>query len=481
MMKFSHLFVILLLMITSMCTAQPQMEDDMPVELTNILQSECFQHASVGLAVYNLTSSAYEFLYNADLSLTPASTLKIWTTAAALAVLGPTYRFVSEVGYSGKISGDTLYGDLIIKGSGDPSLASNHLQNDALEKLLVSIAEILQASDIRVITGAVIGDASAIPKQTLPRTWPYQDLGNYYGSHCTGLNVVDNLFEIRFQQNQNQGELVPIAEIRPSVPRLELVSYVTTGPAGSGDQAYVMGAPFQTERLIVGTIPPGSGIFRIKGSLPDPANFLAHHLHQFLKGGGYTISNGYTSNYAPIDYLTILGAIRSDANVYALCDFTNKKSINLFAEGLGHHLAKEMNGEEHPLLDYWSGCKIAVDGCKVYDYSGLSPENTLTARAMIEVLAEINRHPEEYIDFKKTLAQAGVSGTLSNMWKNSPAQGKIWAKSGSISGVLNYAGYMESKSGKNLAFCLFTQHADCINGSTRRKLEQVLEIVHLSY
>lgn len=481
MIKTRNSLALCFLTITYLSCAQNN-QKEIPTSLSTILTDPCFHHAGLGLAVYDLSNSTYQFVSNPDLALPPASTLKIWTTAAALDQLGADFRFTTEIGYVGKIHGDTLSGDLIIKGSGDPSLASSQFSTNALQALLDSIYQIVRTADINVIKGSIVGDASFYPKDLLPRTWPYQDLGNYYGSHTTGLNVFDNLFEIHFQQNLRRGQSVKVLRTRPMIPSLQIDSYVTTGEQGSGDQAYVMGAPFQEKRMIIGTIPPGSGQFKIKGSLPDPALFLAHHLHEDLEKKGIPVMNGFGSTYKSSKDLQLLGSLESKP-LHTLAELTNKKSINLFAEGIGQRMATSQMEKAgvHPLQAYWEGKEINLGGCRISDFAGLAPDNAITARSMVEVLAYIYKYPERYPKFEQTLARSGMSGTLVNMWRSSPARGQILAKSGSINGVLSYAGYIDARSGRKLAFCVLTQNADCKVGSIRKKLEELLEILYLFF
>ncbi len=451
--------------------------------IEDLLADPCFKTAGLGLVVADLDGGQWIFDRAPDLALPPASTLKIWTTAAALDLLGEDFRYKTIVQYQGTIRGDTLHGDLVIHGFGDPTLASRHFSDNPLPDLSKYVAGLVKQAGIEVILGDIIGDASYFSKDKLSATWPYQDLGNYYGSACIGLNAYDNLCDIHFQQQRNIGDLVSIAHITPAVPSLRLECFVRTGPLGSGDQAYVMGAPYQHERMVIGTIPPGSGLFKIKGSLPDPAFFLAFTLSHGLHDHGILVQGTHKSTFQQRGVpRTNLGEIPSPP-LQEIIKLTNVESINLFAEGLGmrSEAVGASDSEDHFLISYWKEAGIELNGCRLSDFAGLAPDNAVTARAMVEVLIEIHHRPEKYPGFLSSLAVGGLTGTLKSIWTKSAAKGHIYAKSGSISGVRSYAGYIDTRSGNNLAFCVLTHNPACSSSSVRKKLEQLLEDLYFTY
>lgn len=449
--------------------------------INEIAGDPCLRTAGLSLVVLDLDSDSIVEKISANRALPPASTLKILTTAAALRVLGPDFRFITLLGYTGKVLNDTLMGDLIIKGLGDPTLGSAHFRETGFDQTLVRIGTGISSEGISHITGRIVADASFHEITAIPRTWPYQDMGNYYGAFCTGLNFHDNQYFLDFFQKSVPGLPVDQLRIRPEVPGLQHKSYVTTGSPGSGDQAYIMGAPFQLNRYIQGTIPPGRSVFTIRGSLPDPALFCAEQVRRHLERTGITISHPSIAVYT-----TPAGTDHWTDTLYSpllrqIVDVTNQKSVNLFAEGLGlqlsHFLPKQ---KEHSLINYWAGRGVNMEGCRFSDYSGLAPDNALTGSAMVQVLRDIYHDDRLWPVFFESLAVMGESGTLQHMMKNTPARAKIYAKSGLINGVRNFAGYLQSSSGQWYAFSLMTFNPDCDAQQVRKKLEQLLETLYLS-
>lgn len=471
MMKW---FIITMLVSVSIGSSQI----DLPTKIENILQDPCFSSASVGISVMDLTSGQSLYAFDEERALPPASTLKIWTTAMALEVLGPSFQFKTELVASGSIRQDTLFGDIVIVGGGDPSLASQYFDQN-MDQLLQRWVKKIQEAGIQHVTGSVIGDASLTSPDQIAPTWPYQDLGNYYGAYHSGLNVHDNQFFLRFRQNFKEGQRVSIDAIYPEVPDLMVKSLVRTGPPGSGDQAYIMGGPYQEQRYVQGTIPPGSGTFRIKGSLPDPAKFLAYHLKRGLMDVSITCQGGAIStgesvhhkNSHPLD-------VWYSPPLQELARVTNQRSVNLFAQSLG--IAAMQQGAFEDLSAYWESKEIDLTGVRTNDYAGLAQDNAITTKSMVQILTWIHNDPTRFEAFRSTLAIAGQSGTLSSLLKNSQARGHIYAKSGLISGVRSYAGYIQRPDGHWIAFSVLTQNPACSGYVIRKKLAQLMETMYLS-
>lgn len=463
-------------MVSCQTSYQPE-----PFDLADVLTDPCYETASISFAVYDLEGDSIITEYEPETALPPASTQKILTTAAALLTLGGEFEFETDVQIAGAIEDSTLKGDLIIRGFGDPALGSSHFVQDGFEGVFGVITQMLRQAGIHQISGDIIGDAGYYSPNTIPRSWPFQHLGNYYGAFATGLNFFDNQFFLKFQQRSNPGEPIVDLTIEPGVPGLTIRSYVKSGPPGSGDEAYIMGAPFQTNRYVQGTIPPGNGLFTIRGSLPDPALFLTYHLKNYFETNGIQVNGTFRSSYgAELKTNRSLGIIRSPS-LSEIVTVTNQKSVNLFAEALGLRSMKNyaMDTDDW-LLDFWKEKGIETSGCHFYDFAGLAQDNALNARTMLEILRYTYHERAIWPLFLRSLAVAGEQGTLRSMFRGTAAKGKVYAKSGLINGVRSYAGYMESSSGKWYAFDLMTYNPDCDSGTVRRKLENWMEKLYIA-
>ncbi|MBX2814375.1 MAG: D-alanyl-D-alanine carboxypeptidase/D-alanyl-D-alanine-endopeptidase [Saprospiraceae bacterium] len=427
-----------------------------------LLSAPEVEHATLGIGVYNLTKNSPVASYQLERSVAPASTMKLPLTAAALAILGPDFRFQTTLAYRGEIKEGILEGDLVLVGGGDPTLASRHFNDSNLTALLAQWTSKVKEAGIREITGDVIVDDGSDAVGGARGSWQYQDLGNYYGAGAFGFNIADNLYTVHFQQNPLVGGATTISSVDPDISGLIIRNEVRSGPKGSGDQAYIYGAPYQWNVCIRGTIPPGNGIFSIKGSMPDPREFASEALFEALQEAGLTVRGRAKISDYQIENPTIIFRHPSPP-LQELSTLSNRLSVNLFTEGIGLELAKQ--DPEFDLTTFWNQRGVSTGGVYFDDFSGLSKNNTVTAAFMQEVLKVVYQDPALYKLIKPGLSIAGKSGTMRNMLRTSDARGKVFGKSGSISGVRGYIGYMETPEGETWAFTLLSQN---FTGSSRK-------------
>ena len=407
--------VIIVVVLTS-CPAggcDPSTPGDIP-SLEDLMKDPCFKSAGFSLSVLDLNADSMIFAHGSKLALPPASTLKVLTTAAALKSLGPDFRFFTEIGFEGHVKTDTLFGDLIIKGGGDPTLSSSYFPIPLDRNAFNRIRYALKKEGIHVITGDIVGDASFYPVSNIPSTWPYQDLGNYYGAFCAGLNYHDNQYFLTFKQEPTPGDQVTQLKIRPPVPYLKIESFVHSGRRGSGDNAYIMGAPFQNNRFVTGTIPPGQGDFTIKGSVPDPAMFFVSALKTNLQANDMKVEGKAVSTYLPQkNLLQALDTLWSPP-LSKIIAITNQQSVNLFAEGIGQYLSSTMNSIMNSKADwlsaYWTDQGVDMHSAHFSDFSGLAPDNAISSETMVRILRNIYLSSEG--QRKHILASPGRRGSI---------------------------------------------------------------------
>lgn len=241
-------------------------QSKLEVALTSLEQDPELKHASISFCAIDIKNNRIYAERNADKALTPASSMKVITTGAALATLGSDYTFNTYLEYSGSISGGTLRGNLYLRGMGDPCLASPIMEG-VLDRagLMAKFVAAVQKAGIQRIEGSVIGDGSYFEDQVVVPTWQWGDVGNHYGTGVSGLNYYDNLYYIYFDRTNTFGATPEVSYTDPVIPGLELDNRVTQAGSSTGDNAYVFSAPFGQQAIIRGTIPKGSGLFDIKG------------------------------------------------------------------------------------------------------------------------------------------------------------------------------------------------------------------------
>ncbi len=437
------------------------------------------KNASIGISVMEAGSGNIILETTPQLSLVPASLLKIITSAAALEILGPQYHFETRIDYSGEINAETgtLNGDLVIVGGGDPALGSMYFKDHYLKNHFLSQwVKAIQGKGIKKINGNIIADASIYEQQMIPNTWVWEDLGNYYGAGACGLSVYDNMYEITLQSGP-AGSDCPLIRIAPEVSGLEIENTVKSSTVNR-DQAYVFGSPFDNKRIIKGTIPENQKNFVIKASLPDPPSLLANQLKQKLEENkiqtGGIVKTSYSScKTGKIICNTVSPPLKDIINVL------NHESVNLFAEHLCKHLAYVETGKGSTkdgleiIRKFWAQKGIDTEGMYLADGSGLSRFNAITARQLTEILDYINQSPNSEI-FKQSLPTAGGNGTLYVFDKEKFPNGVLRAKSGSMTRVRGYAGFLETTSEKKLIFTVILNNFSCTQSEVIKKIEEFL-------
>jgi len=451
-----------------------------------------FKYGGVSVSVMDVNSGKLLASQNPNLGLTPASSLKVVTTAAALNFLGEDFRFKTEIQYDGKIDADgTLRGNLFIKGYGDPTLGSHHFNKaEKLDVVMQKFVDEIKKAGIKKIDGYIIGDASFFSSETTGSKWLWEDLGNYYGAGAYGLNIQENLYFIDFQQVGKVGAIPPVAKIRPQIPNLLLLNEVKSDVKGSGDNAFVFGAPLTYTRYIRGTIPVGKKLFTIKGGIPDPPFFAAHYLASFLEKNGVTTSK-LTSSY--IDWER--DQRNEDSKRFQLythyspylkdiVEITNMKSVNLYCEAMLRMIGHQVNSSPTPqagldaIFDFLKNKKMNVEGFFLLDGSGLSPMNSATTRHLADAIRIFITDKNISDNFKKSLPVAAKSGSMKYLLRGTAAEGKVFAKSGGMERVRSYTGYMKTKSGKLVSFSMIANNFTCKSSKVRKKMEKLMLAIY---
>ncbi|MDT8309639.1 MAG: D-alanyl-D-alanine carboxypeptidase/D-alanyl-D-alanine-endopeptidase [Bacteroidales bacterium] len=444
-------------------------------------------HASWGLSVIDMSDGSVYRSFNDHLSLMPASTLKTFTSAAALSLMGEDFRFKTTFAYSGSVdSAGVLNGNIYIIGGGDPTFGSWRFGGETyMDTIWHRTYRSLRELGITTVVGRVIADASIFEYMTVPPSWQWEDMGNYYGTGVAGLSIHENSVRYVFRPAKRIGDPAQLIRTEPEIPYLEVVNNVTTNRKWSGDQVYVYGSPYSNLRFLTGTVPYGPAEFMVSGSIPDPAFFAATQFSNFLNSKGMEVL------FAPTTLLQMewMGAYERNVRkpIYVhyspplkqIVYYVNMNSNNMYAEALvkmcGHHAKKEgtTSAGVEVVQEFWRKKGVNLSGLNQKDGSGLSRKNIITPRILTETLYRIK--DEQCFDILyESLPVAGVSGSVKNMFKKSSAEGNMRAKSGTISGVKAYTGYLTNAGGKKLAFALIVNNYDGKHSEMVKLMEELL-------
>ena len=455
-------------------------------KIDSLVNSPFLENGFLGLSIKSVNSDKNIVEYNAKKSLHPASTMKLISSATALMALGEDFKYSTILEYSGTIKDSILVGNIIIKGSGDPSLGSWRFKTQPDYKQITDRwVKKIKELGIKEIKGRVFGDGSFFDENVVPDEWIWGDMGNYYGAGSYGLNMNENLYWVTFKPT-NYLESAPIVKTSPDLPYYQKINRVLTDKSGTGDQVNIYSTPYQDVLTMQGFVPSGND-FSVKGSIPDPALFSAYFLQKKL------IESGIVVLESPLSYLEVnkknvyyqkpLQTIQIDTlNSLPLRDLArecNFQSINLYAEtflktpsvlmNLGSSTEEAVKG----LKQIWQTKNVKLEGLKMKDGSGLSPANGITPNNMTDVLKTMYLE-KSFGAFYESIPIVGVSGTVSNLGKKSRAIGNVRAKSGSIDGVRAYAGYFTARNGEMMCFSMMLNKYNADYGSATRELEKLI-------
>jgi D-alanyl-D-alanine carboxypeptidase/D-alanyl-D-alanine-endopeptidase (penicillin-binding protein 4) len=459
-------------------------------ELRRFKNDPALKNASWGLSIINLQNGKSIASHNQNLALVPASTQKILTTVTALLFLGNEFKFQTTLGYSGFIDqGGTLHGDLVVTGSGDPSFASTQLHDSLrMERVFGKWLLAIKEAGIKQVNGRVFVNESVFDHEMIPRKWLWEDMGNYYGAGASGLTVNENMYTVFFQPGNEVGQAARVLRTEPMIPAMEYINQVKTGPRGSGDQVYIFGAPYQIQRTLTGTVPLGRNDFPVRGSIPDPPLFFAMAFSGFLTQNGIQISGTPISyRIATASGLTAPKAekvlsIYTSPSLTHIANRTNLSSVNTYAENLLKTVGNQAKGTGsfsagiEATIEFWKNRGLDVDGMFLYDGSGLTPSNRLTAAQLTGILQAMSLNPR-FEDFKAGLPLAGRTGWLANQLRGTPSEGVLYAKSGFIANVRSYAGYSKTSDGKEIAFAFIVNDYQGTPASMREKMTKLMDAI----
>ncbi len=474
----------LLLYIVLSFVALPFFSQNLDDFMTELKKGSELQNASISLCAMDAKTGSVVCEYNGKTSLTPASTMKIVTTASAFQLLGKDFRFETVLQHSGTFDKTTgvLDGDLIIKGSGDPSLNSEYFRKpEDTFHVANKWASILKDKGIKKITGQIVLDVSCF-EEDIPGTWVWGDLGNYFGAAPHGLSYNDNKFYIVFKAAAKAGDSVCVKCTVPCIDGLCFQNSVKAG--GSEDNAIVYRAPFSNNVTIHGTLPASSKTQSIEASLPDPSLLLAKHLQTALTTAGIELKNTATQKLTAYNRKQYTSS-RSHLYTYRsptlekIIYFTTLHSNNMYAESIFKTMALKKGGWGST----WQGMTTVnnhlkskgfdMSGLFINDGSGLSRSNAVTSEHLSKILQMMYADSSVKAPFYNSLPIAGVSGSLRSLGKGTALENNFRAKSGYITRVRSYAGYMKAKSGKDICVSLIINNFNGSPTDTKKKMEEI--------
>lgn len=458
-----------------------------PAPVKWLLQAPYMRGASFSLVVKDVQEGRTVYSYDTDRLQSPASVLKTVATATALEILGEDYRYPTTLEYDGILENGTLEGNLYIKGSGDPSLGSSHFA-PGQNKFLSTWIAALQKAGIKHITGSVISDESIFDTEGVSIKWLREDMGNYYAPGSYGISIFDNMYKLSLQTGA-AGTRPVLKGTEPDIPFIRFKNYLKAAPVSS-DSAYIIGAPLDDVRYLYGVLPANREAYVLKGDIPDPALYLACYLTDQLQQKGIRVDGSPSCYRIEVEENRWKKGERKEiVTTYSptlreIASICNHVSHNLYADALVKTVGLQYKPRRNEMIssfgrgvqvvkEYWEKKGLDVFPLRMNDGSGLAPADKVSAGFMGELLVYMATESAVSDAFIASLPQAGIEGSVRNFLKGSKLQGKAHLKSGGITGVRSYAGYI-TKDGKTYAVAVFSNNYSCPMSRMTRALEKLL-------
>lgn len=458
-----------------------------PAPVKWLLQAPYMRGASFSLVVKDVQEGRMVYSYDTDRLQSPASVLKTVATATALEILGEDYRYPTTLEYDGILENGTLEGNLYIKGSGDPSLGSSHFALGQNKFLSTWIAA-LQKAGIKHITGSVISDESIFDTEGVSIKWLREDMGNYYAPGSYGISIFDNMYKLSLQTGA-AGTRPVLKGTEPDIPFIRFKNYLKAAPVSS-DSAYIIGAPLDDVRYLYGVLPANREAYVLKGDIPDPALYLARYLTDQLQQKGIRVDGSPSCYRIEVEENRWKKGERKEiVTTYSptlreIASICNHVSHNLYADALVKTVGLQYKPRRNEMIssfgrgvqvvkEYWEKKGLDVFPLRMNDGSGLAPADKVSAGFMGELLVYMATESAVSDAFIASLPQAGIEGSVRNFLKGSKLQGKARLKSGGITGVRSYAGYI-TKDGKTYAVAVFSNNYSCPMSRMTGALEKLL-------
>jgi D-alanyl-D-alanine carboxypeptidase/D-alanyl-D-alanine-endopeptidase (penicillin-binding protein 4) len=426
-----------------------------------------------GLLIADAATGETLYELNADKYFVPASNMKLFTTALALAKLGSDYRFRTTLETHGTVSSEgKLSGDLFLVGRGDPNLSNRKFPYNLKEefdgppeKVLAELADALVTRGVKEITGDIIGDDSYFPREPYPDGWEIGDMVWEYGAAISSIVIDDNTVAVTLLPGQLAGEPVQAATA-PATPDFYVENNVVTSAPEVKSDLTLTREPGSQLVVVRGTLPAKSTPRKLVLAVHEPAQHAAALLARLLSDRGVKVTGNPHALHVPEIAADPPRAVLAEHVSIPLGDsikLVNKISQNLHTEMLLRTAARQSGIWATPddlfkfPADFYTAAGIAPGDVMQSDGSGLSRHDLVTPRAVVALLKYAQTQPW-FATYFASLPVAGVDGTLEDRMRTTIAAGRIHAKTGSVEHVRTRSGFAETPGGRQLIFSFLSNN-----------------------
>jgi len=530
----AHLpFIVFFLMVAPLLAAPVKPPQDRPLEdrIAAVLGAPDLARGFWGIEVVSLSSERTSektsdkwsdkvtgktlYSQNADKLFTPASNTKLFTTAAALALIGPDYKFRTTVETTGTLDRyGRLNGDLVLVGHGDPNLSGRELpydlktqRNDDPIQALEGLADALVQKGVKFIDGDIVADDSYFAFERYGEGWSQDDLVGEDGAPVSALTINDNVVFVNTLPADRPGEKAFVS-VTPFADYYRIDNRIITTPAGTGRKFFANREPGSTVLKLWGNMPLDDAGAKEALAIEDPAEFAAGLFRQLLEKRGVVIYGKQRTHHTELASLSTF-SVTASASSHGGSDgqsrplktdqpvtlasyeskpllqdvrVVNKVSQNLHAEILLRLLGRErgnagtVEGGLEVLGGFLTQAGISSDQYVFYDGSGLSRQNLVTPHAIVQLLRYCLTQPWG-ADYKTTFPISGVDGTLWDRFNSPRLQNRVMAKTGSLGGVKALSGYATTDAGQVVVFSIMSNNFNLPAKRVTDAIDQIVQAI----
>ncbi len=465
--SFPNRFLCLFLIFVFACAAPTKLKtsfdkkavEKLRHEINTILQDSSLYQSRTGIKVVSLRTGEVLYAKDSQLLFHPASNMKLLTTAAALAKLGPDFRFKTILcADTSAFVDSTISGNLYLKGFANPDLTTQDLW------WMVQQVKML---GVKKITGNLICDESYLDDVYRGRGWMWDDASAWYWAPISALTVNDNCVTVKVKPAANRGDSLQV-RLSPPTSYMKITNYGVTVDSSDTTQlrAFKVERNWQEQENIVvieGALTPESPEKEFVIDVMNPALYAGTLLGEILRQenvhfeGEVLKGEVPDTNFVLVEHLS-LPLISSIIN-------TNKISDNLSAELILKTLGAEIRGQPGTaekglavIKEFLYEIGVDTTTIELADGSGNSRYNVISPDHVVALLQAMYQDFRVGAEFLASLPIAGVDGRLKNRMKDTPARGKLRAKTGTLRGVSNLSGYTTTADGEPLAFAIMMEH-----------------------
>jgi len=435
-----------------------------------ILGNSCLRKQNFGIKIHSLQRNKTLYSVNSNRLFAPASNVKLLTTAMALKRLRPEYRFKTGLYATTPVGGETLRGDIFIKGFGDPNLVS--------EQMWLLVKE-LKNIPLRKVHGDIIADASFFDNNLRVKTWKKGGV-EAYNAPLGALSFNFNTVTVHINPGEKPGDR-PVVVVDPNIEFIRVDNRARTVSKS------------KRSRLIVNRIDRGghneitiSGVVSVNHAretyylnITRPAYYAASVFKEYLRQEGVEVTGKVRVGFVPEGAYEILS--HSSMPLSLILRGLNKFSNNFVAEQILKTIGADIYGSPGTTLnglramdEYMQSLKYKPEGFSILDGSGLSRQNRLSPDQIVSVFQDMYADLGVYPEFISALGVMGRDGNVLKRMNGHNSAERARVKTGTLNSVSALSGYFQSADGERFAFSILMNDLKCSNGQAKRLQDRIV-------